>query len=167
MARGPAERAEVSIPEPHFDDNQDQGKGVNILPTSDREDNDERQSQNFKEENPQQGIKGKNPRQVTKGNNLTEWDSDENIHYPELPASSPEDELSKSHDTGEGNLKSPPAIPKTLFPLLLFHPLFQDYKDNKSDLGYSSDNDNNMSHPPTLSLAKHLGSNLSKDAMIE
>ena len=42
-------------------------------------------------------------------------DRDEDIHYPELPASSPEDESSRSHDK-LGSLKSPSVALETLLP---------------------------------------------------
>ncbi|MCJ1262780.1 hypothetical protein MMC22_002650 [Lobaria immixta] len=137
MARGPAEREVANIPEPEqrSDDGQDEGAS--------NDDKDSQRSDTIGEDfHDPQGI-----------------DSDEDIHYPELPASSPENELSRSHDKGEntggGSLKSPPATPETLLPPLSLHPLLKDYgDDNKSNFGPSSndDNDNNMSHPPVKRL---------------
>ncbi|MCJ1261627.1 hypothetical protein MMC22_001493 [Lobaria immixta] len=149
MARGPAEREVANIPEPkQRSDDGGQDEGVSILPMFDKASNDEKDSQRSDAD----GEDFHNPQGI---------DSEEDFHSPELPASSSGDELRKSHDkgeeNGEGNLKSPPATPETLFPPTSFHPLRENYEgDNKSDFGYNSDddNDNTMSHPLTLSLAE-------------
>lgn len=99
MARGPAERAEANISEPPSDDGQDEA--VSILLTSEKARNDERQSQ---------ASEGGNPRGL---------DSDENIHYPKLPASTSTGELTgESHNTklrdtaGGAGLKIPTCHPR-------------------------------------------------------
>ena len=85
MARGRTEREVANIPEPeqHSEDGQDEG--VSILLTSDKASNVEKDCQRSdaigEDFHDPQGI-----------------NSEEDFHYHELPASSSEDELRKSHD---------------------------------------------------------------------